>query len=200
MTGHNVLHCLGYDAFGLPAEQYAVQTGQHPRNHHRREHRQHAPPAAPAGAGPRRPPLHRHHRPGFYRWTQWIFLQIFNAWFDDADGGRGRARPIAELVAEFAPVTRSPPPDGRAWADLTTRAAARRGRPPPGLPVRGPGQLVPGAGHGAGQRGGHRRRALRRGNFPVFKRNMRQWMMRITAYADRLIDDLDRLDWPSRSS
>ena len=99
MTGHNVLHAMGFDAFGLPAEQYAVQTGTHPRDHAprrtsptiRRQLRR-----LGLGHDPRRSVATTDAE--FYRWTQWIFLQIFNAWYDaDAD----RARPIAELVAEF---------------------------------------------------------------------------------------------------
>src|SRR5664280_86615 len=100
MTGKNVLHTLGYDAFGLPAEQYAVQTGQHPRKtteenmvNMRRQLRR-------LGLG------HDDRRaiatmdPEFYRWTQWIFVQIYNSWYDEsAAGGRGKARPISELVA-----------------------------------------------------------------------------------------------------
>ena len=100
MAGHNVMYTMGFDAFGLPAEQYAVQTGQHPAITTEAEHRQLPPPARPPGpvattsgaASP--PPI-----PSYYRWTQWIFLQIFNSWYDK---GQGRARPIAELEAEFA--------------------------------------------------------------------------------------------------
>ena len=163
MTGHNVLHTMGYDAFGLPAEQYAVQTGQHPRVTTE-------PNIATIGGQLRR--LGLAHDPrrsvattdaGYYRWTQWIFLQIFNSWYDaDAD----RARPISELVAAYEGGTR-PTPDGRPWAALERRRAAQaRRRPPPRLPVRGAGQLVPGPGHGAGQRGGHRRRSLRPRQLP----------------------------------
>jgi leucyl-tRNA synthetase len=93
MTGHNVLHTMGYDAFGLPAEQYAVQTGQHPRitteanvaNYRRQLHR------LGLGHDPRRSVSTAD--PSFYRWTQWIFLQIFNSWYDSS---ADRARPDAE--------------------------------------------------------------------------------------------------------
>ncbi|MGH9252283.1 MAG: class I tRNA ligase family protein, partial [Acidimicrobiales bacterium] len=118
MCGDNVLHSLSYDAFGLPAEQYAVQTGQHPRT------------TTEANMATMRRQLRRlglaHDRrrsfattdPGYVRWTQWIFLQIFGSWYDtDADGGRGRARPISELVAEYESGYR-PTSDGRAWTDL----------------------------------------------------------------------------------
>ena len=123
MKGRNVLHALGYDAFGLPAEQYAVQSGQHPRvttEHNiaimRRQLRRlglaHDPRRSVATVDVE-----------FYRWTQWIFLQIFNAWFDGpALGGAARA---------------GAPPDHRLA--------------PAGLPVRGARELVPGSGHRAGQ-------------------------------------------------
>ena len=151
MTGKNVLHTLGYDAFGLPAEQYAVQTGQHPRKtteenmaNMRRQLRR-------LGLG------HDDRRaiatmdPEFYRWTQWIFVQIFNSWYDGAaEGGRGKARPISELVAAL---------------ESGERAASAQGdrRPPAGLHHPGAGQLVSGAGHRAGQRRGHHRRPVRAG-------------------------------------
>ena len=124
MDGHNVLHPMGYDAFGLPAEQYAVQTGQHPRV------------TTEANIAAIRTQLRRlgvdHDTrrtfatidPGYYRWTQWIFRQIFEAWFDEtADGGRGRARPISELIAELDAGTRRPAegtlPEGQSWAGLS---------------------------------------------------------------------------------
>ncbi|GMA85665.1 hypothetical protein GCM10025868_09150 [Angustibacter aerolatus] len=97
MQGRNVLHALGYDAFGLPAEQYAVRTGQHPRKttednivNMRRQLRRlglaHDPRRSPATTDV-----------DFYRWTQWVFLKVYNSWFDaEADGGRGRARHVDE--------------------------------------------------------------------------------------------------------
>ena len=90
MTGHNVMYTMGFDAFGLPAEQYAVQTGQHPAittdanvANYRRQLRR-------LGPEPRHAPQRHHHRPGYYRWTQWIFLQIFNSWYD-TEAGNGPA-------------------------------------------------------------------------------------------------------------
>ena len=126
MTGHNVVHTMGYDAFGLPAEQYAVQTGQHPRvttedniANMRRQLRRlglaHDPRRSVATTDV-----------GFYRWTQWIFLQVFGSWYD-ADAGR--ARPIAELEAELDAGTRQPDPgtnaDRQPWARPRRRGAAR---------------------------------------------------------------------------
>ena len=197
MTGKNVLHCLGYDAFGLPAEQYAVQTGQHPRTttdanvaNMRRQLRR-------LGLG------HDDRRSiattdvGFYRWTQWIFLQLFNSWFDEtADGGRGRARPVEDLVAGYARGEIATP-DGRAWADLD-EIERRRAVDERRLAYlsEAPVNWCPGLGTVLANEEVTAEGRSDIGNFPVFKRNMRQWMMRITTYADRLIDDLDRLDWP----
>lgn len=197
MTGKNVLHCLGYDAFGLPAEQYAVQTGQHPRKttdenvaNMRRQLRR-------LGLG------HDDRRSvattdvEFYRWTQWIFLQLFNAWFDEtADGGRGKARPIADLIGELDSGARSLP-DAREWAGLDD---VDKRRVVDGYRLaylsEAPVNWCPGLGTVLANEEVTAEGRSDIGNFPVFKRNMRQWMMRITTYADRLLDDLDRLDWP----
>lgn len=115
MTGRNVLHTMGFDSFGLPAEQYAVQTGTHPRTTTEANIERYLAQIRQLGLG------HDERRRvattdvEFYRWTQWIFLQIYNAWYDDA---QGKARRIGELVDEFTSGARSLE-DGRAWADLT---------------------------------------------------------------------------------
>ena len=197
MTGHNVVHAMGYDAFGLPAEQYAVQTGQHPRvttedniANMRRQLRRlglaHDPRRCVSTTDV-----------GFYRWTQWIFLQIFGTWYDaDAD----RARPIAELEAELDAGTRQPDvgtnPTGRPWAELDD-VERRRVVDAHRLAYLGeaPVNWCPGLGTVLANEEVTDGRS-ERGNFPVFRRPLKQWMMRITAYADRLIDDLDLLDWP----
>ena len=201
MDGRNVLHPMGYDAFGLPAEQYAVQTGQHPRVTTEAN-------IAAIRAQLRRLGVDHDTRrtfatidPGYYKWTQWIFRQIFEAWFDEtADGGRGKARPITELVAELDAGTREPAPgtlpEGRTWAELDDverrqvvdghRLAYRHEAPVnwcPGLGTVLSNEEVTADGRSE------------RGNFPVFRRPLTQWMMRITAYAERLLTDLDRLDW-----
>ncbi len=192
MRGRNVLYSMGFDAFGLPAEQYAVQTGQHP-----------AITTAENVANMRRQ-LHRlglsHDRrrsiettdPDYYRWTQWIFRTIFDAWYDtEAD----KARPISELIRQFERGKR-PTPDGRPWADLS---AAEQGDVLAGYRLAyvsdAPVNWCPGLGTVVANEEVTAEGRSDRGNFPVFKRNMRQWMMRITAYADRLLDDLDALDW-----
>ena len=197
MTGHNVVHAMGYDAFGLPAEQYAVETGQHPRTttdanvaNMRRQLRR-----LGLGHDPRRSVATTDVT--FYRWTQWIFLQIFESWYDrEAD----RARPIRELEAELAAGTREPQagtnPSGRPWSELSElerrqvvdahRLAYLHEAPVnwcPGLGTVLANEEVTADGRSD------------RGNFPVFRRLLKQWMLRITAYADRLIADLDLLEW-----
>ncbi len=198
MTGYAVLHPYGYDAFGLPAEQYAIETGQHPAittkiniEIMRRQLRR-----LGLGHDPRREIATTD--PGFYRWTQWIFLQIFNSWFDE---DQDRARPIAELIAEFEAGTREPSgpanPDGKPWAELdeVTRRQLADGRRlayisdemvnwSPDLGTVLANEEVTADGRSD------------IGNYPVYRRPLRQWMLRITAYADRLLADLEPLDWP----
>ncbi len=197
MRGHNVLHTMGYDAFGLPAEQFAVETGQHPRV------------TTEANIATMGRQLHRlglAHDPrrsvattdvAYVRWTQWIFLQIFNSFYDpEAD----RARPISELIAELESGAREPAgdanPGGRPWAELSEldrrrvvdsyRLAYRHEAPVNWCPALGTvlaNEEVTADGRSE------------RGNHPVYKRPLTQWMLRITAYAERLLADLDLLDW-----
>ncbi|MDQ1461431.1 MAG: leucyl-tRNA synthetase, partial [Actinomycetota bacterium] len=192
MNGFNVLHAMGYDAFGLPAEQYAVQTGTHPRATTeeniatmKRQLR-----ALGLGHDPRRGPATTDVQ--YYRWTQWIFLQIYNSWYDEeAD----RARPIAQLVQEFR-AGRFPTPGDVPFDDLglveqrelvdSYRLAYEAYAPVnwcPGLGTVLANEEVTADGRSE------------RGNFPVYRRPLKQWMLRITAYADRLLDDLEALDW-----
>ncbi|MDO5494264.1 MAG: leucine--tRNA ligase [bacterium] len=202
MRGKNVLHALGYDAFGLPAEQYAIQTGQHPRitteasiANMRRQLRR-------LGLG------HDDRRsvsttdPEYVRWTQWIFSQIFNSWFDptapNEEGTVGRARPISELMAQFESGERETP-DGRAWAELSGR---ERDSVLSGYRLafvaEAPVNWCPGLGTVLANEEVTADGRSERGNYPVFKRNLKQWMMRITAYGDRLIDGLDTVEWPEK--
>jgi leucyl-tRNA synthetase len=193
MTGHHVLHTFGYDAFGLPAEQYAIDTGQHPRvttqnniDNMRRQLRR-----LGLGHDTRREVATTD--PDFYRWTQWMFLKIFDSWYDDRTG---RARPIGDLLSEFASSQRRTP-DGRAWIELTgieQRAVIDGHRLAyiseelvnwcPGLGTVLANEEVTADGRSDV------------GNYPVYRRPMRQWMLRITAFAERLIDDLEQVDWP----
>ncbi|MFW0872338.1 leucine--tRNA ligase [Rhodococcoides corynebacterioides] len=195
MRGRNVLHTLGYDAFGLPAEQYAVQTGTHPRTTTEANIANMRRQLGRLGLG------HDMRRSvattdvDFYHWTQWIFLQIHGAWYD---AEAGRARPVAELESEFDSGTRTLD-DGRVWSELS--AAERREVIDGYRLVYQSNSLVnwcPGLGTVLANEEVTADGRSDRGNFPVFRKNLRQWMMRITAYSDRLIDDLDLLDWPEK--
>ena len=212
MLGANVLHTLGYDAFGLPAEQYAVQTGQHPRVTTDQNIRTMERQLGRLGLGHDKRRAFATTDTDYYRWTQWIFLQIHDSWYDAEaparafDGGEdptrtGRARPIAELRRQFESGERALPEEfaGRDWASLD---AAERER------VLDSHRLVylsdslvnwcPGLGTVLANEEVTADGRSERGNFPVFRKHLRQWMMRITAYSDRLVDDLDVLDWPDK--
>ncbi|WP_371549265.1 leucine--tRNA ligase [Streptomyces sp. NBC_00554] len=197
MTGHNVLHTLGFDAFGLPAEQHAVSTGEHPRITTEAAINNMKSQLRALGLGHDKRRSFATIDPDYYKWTQWIFLQIFNSWYD---GEANKARPIAELVAQFESGERAvPATDGstRAWNELSPaeradvlseyRLAYASDAPvnwSPGLGTVLANEEVTADGRSE------------RGNFPVFKAKLRQWNMRITSYADRLLDDLEALDWP----
>ena len=193
MTGHNVLHTMGFDAFGLPAEQYAMQTGTHPRSTteaniatYRRQLRQ-------LGLGHDKRRSVSTTDTEFYRWTQWIFLQVFNSWFDPSIG---KARPIGALIDSFTDGTR-PVPGGRPWSalsDVEKRKVVDDHRL--AYVAETPVNWCPGLGTVVANEEVTADGRSDRGNFPVFKRNMRQWNMRITAYAERLMTDLDTVDWP----
>ncbi|XVS64458.1 leucine--tRNA ligase [Actinosynnema sp. CA-299493] len=194
MNGRNVLHTMGFDAFGLPAEQYAVQTGQHPRKTTEDNIQTYLRQIRRLGLG------HDERRristidPGYYKWTQWIFLQIFNSWYDPA---AGRARPIAELEAQFASGERATPDEP--WAELSRVEREKLlGQHRLVYLSEAPVNWCPGLGTVLANEEVTADGRSERGNFPVFRRSLRQWMMRITAYSDRLIDDLDRLDWPDK--
>ena len=200
MAGRNVLYTMGFDAFGLPAEQFAVQTGQHPAVTTADERRQLPQAAAPAGDEPRPAALRRDDRPAVLP-------------LDAVD-----LRPHLRLVVRprrHRPPTAAPAGRGRSPSSSpsTRRDAGRRltGGPWSSLtaaeraaiidPQRlayvaeAPVNWCPGLGTVVANEEVTADGRSDRGNFPVFKRTMRQWMMRITAYADRLLDDLDRLDW-----
>ncbi|WP_242721081.1 leucine--tRNA ligase [Corynebacterium pseudodiphtheriticum] len=195
LLGKNVLHTLGYDAFGLPAEQYAIQTGTHPRTttvaniaNMRRQ-------LGSLGLGHDKRRSVATIDSEFYRWTQWIFLQIYQSWFDEQ---QQKARPIDELypLLESGELATK---DGREYASLSEEEKDRAVDEfrlvylsdstvnwCPGLGTVLANEEVTADGRSE------------RGNFPVFRKNLKQWMMRITAYSDRLLDDLELLDWPEK--
>lgn len=195
MLGKNVLHTLGYDAFGLPAEQYAIQTGTHPRTTTEANIENMRRQLGMLGLGhdPRRSVESTD--PEFFKWTQWIFLHIYNSWFDEE---QQKARPIAELIKELEANKRTTK-DGRYYEDLTEEEKAA---------AIDEFRLVylsnstvnwcPGLGTVLANEEVTAEGKSERGNFPVFRKNLSQWMMRITAYSDRLLDDLELLDWPEK--
>jgi leucyl-tRNA synthetase len=191
MNGHNVLHPMGFDSFGLPAEQYAVQTGTHPRTTTEANIARYKQQLRQLGLAhdPRRSIATTDVT--YYRWTQWIFLQIFESWYDGE-----RARPIAELKAEFESGAR-PTPQGVPYADLAEadrRALIDSYRL--AYISEAPVNWCPGLGTVLANEEVTADGRSERGNYPVFRRNLKQWMMRITSYADRLASDLDHVDWP----
>ncbi|WP_405678233.1 leucine--tRNA ligase [Streptomyces sp. NBC_01511] len=193
MSGYNVLHTLGFDAFGLPAEQHAISTGTHPRVSTEAAMENMTRQLRRLGLGHDKRRSVATIDPGFYRWTQWIFVQIFNSWYDpDAD----KARPITELVALFESGGRATP-DGRSWGELTANERADvLSEYRLAYASEAPVNWCPGLGTVLANEEVTADGRSERGNFPVFKSKLRQWNMRITAYADRLVDDLDALDWP----
>jgi len=198
MLGHNVLHTMGFDAFGLPAEQYAVQTGQHPRVTTEQN-------IVAIRRQLRRLGLDHDIRrsvstmdPGYYKWTQWIFNQIFSSFYDE---NADRARPIGALVAELEAGTRQPDPGtnpyGVQWAEME---AGERNAVVDAHRLaylnQAPVNWCPGLGTVLSNEEVTAEGRSERGNFPVFRRPLKQWKMRITAYAERLLADLDTLEWP----
>ncbi len=196
--GKNVLHTLGYDAFGLPAEQYAIQTGTHPRATTMANIENMKRQLGALGLGHDRRRSVATTDPEFYRWTQWIFLQIYNAWFDPE---QGKARRIEELVGLLESGEMPLPEDfeGRSYAELD---AVERQRVIDAfrLVYRSHSMVnwCPGLGTVLANEEVTAEGRSERGNFPVFRKRLSQWMMRITAYSDRLIDDLERVDWPEK--
>ncbi len=192
MNGFNVLHAMGYDAFGLPAEQYAIQTGTHPRitteNNIANMRRQLG--RIGFGYDSRRGAVTTDE--DYYKWTQWIFLTIYMSYFDEETN---KARPIKELVDAFES-GKQRLEDGRNWSDLNQNEkdevidsyrlaylADSVVNWCPGLGTVLANEEVTADGKSE------------RGNFDVYRKPMKQWMMRITKYADRLIDDLEDLTW-----
>jgi leucyl-tRNA synthetase len=181
MRGVSVLHPMGFDAFGLPAEEHAIKTNTPPRQSTEQNIQQFRRQLKSLGFSYDWSRELATTDVGYFRWTQWIFLQIYDTWFDES---QQRGRPIAEL-----PI----PPDIRAQGE----DAIRRYRDEHRLAYQteAPVNWCPALGTvlaneevigGRSERGGH----------PVLRMPLRQWMLRITAYADRLERDLDGLAWP----
>ena len=192
MQGANVLHPMGFDAFGLPAEQYAVETGVHPAITTEKNLANYLRQLKAFGFSYDWDRSIATTDPDYFKWTQWIFLQLFGAWFDDE---QQRARPISELVSELEAGHRSA--DGVMWqnleaADRSAYLDSQRLAYIDEVPV----NWCPALGTVLANEEVTIEGRSERGNYPVYRRPLRQWMLRITAYADRLNDELDLVDWP----
>ncbi len=192
MRGANVLHPMGLDSFGLPAEQYAVETGVHPRITTENNIATYTRQLKAFGFSYDWDRQIATTDPEYYRWTQWIFLQLFDSWFDT---DQQKARPIAELVEELESGFRSA--DGVMWqnlSDLDSMEYLNRQRLAyiDEVPV----NWCPALGTVLANEEVTIEGRSDRGNHPVYQRPLRQWMLRITSYADRLIDELELIDWP----
>ncbi len=168
LRGFNVLHPIGWDAFGLPAEQYAIRTGQHPEVTTRHNIARFKTQLKRIGFSYDWEREISTAEPAYYRWTQWIFLQIYNSWFNPETR---RAEPISTYTGDD--------PD-------SVRLAYVAEVPVNWCPELGTVLANEEVIDGKSEVGG----------FPVVRRPMRQWMLRITAYAERLIDELEPLNWP----
>jgi leucyl-tRNA synthetase len=181
MCGANVLHPMGWDAFGLPAEQYAIETGTHPRvttQHNIDTYRRQIKMLGFSYDWDREIDTTD---PRYFKWTQWIFLQLFDTWYD-AEQKRGR--PIAELPIP-AVLQKGDELLIRLYQDQK-RLAYQAEVPVNWCPALGTVLANEEVIDGKSERGGH----------PVVRIPLRQWMLRITAYAERLLEDLDLVDWP----
>ncbi len=203
LKGFNVLHPMGYDSFGLPAEQYAIQTGQHPAVTTEENIKTYRRQLDQIGFSFDWSREVRTSDPGYYKWTQWIFMQLFSSWYDqEAD----KAKKIGDLVARFeasgsAGVRAVSDEDTRnftaeEWNRFTEkekqeellkyRLTYLRESTVNWCPALGTVLANDEVKDGFSERGG----------FPVEQKKMMQWSMRITAYADRLLRGLEDIDWP----
>ena len=172
MNGFNVLHPMGWDAFGLPAEQYAIKTGTHPRVTTEANVKNFTKQLKSLGFAYDWDREVNTTDPGYFKWTQWIFLKLYGSYVND----EGKARPISELEAQ-----------GLSREEIDSRRLAYVSSAPVNwCPELGTVLANEEVVDGKSEVGG----------FPVERRPMRQWMLRITSFAQRLIDELDGLDWP----
>ena len=177
MNGFNVLHPMGFDAFGLPAEQYALQTGQHPQATTEQNIATMRRQMERLGLGFDWRRSFATTDVTYYRWTQWIFLQLYNSYYDEeAD----KARPIAELERQLGDAATPEQIDVRRLVYLDDALVNWC----PALGTVLANEEVTSDGRSE------------RGDYPVIKVPLKQWKMRITAYAERLLRDLELLDWP----
>ncbi|PSR53135.1 leucine--tRNA ligase [Adhaeribacter arboris] len=203
IKGFNVLHPMGFDAFGLPAEQYAIQTGQHPAETTEQNIARYKEQLANMGFSFDWNREVRTSDPDYYKWTQWIFLKLFESWYNQETN---KAEPIATLVQKFktsgntqvkAACNEEAIPDFTAeqWQHykekqqqeilLSYRLAFLSDATVNWCPALGTVLANDEVKDGVSERGG----------YPVIRQKMKQWSLRISAYAERLLNDLDHVDW-----
>ena len=201
LKGFNVLHPMGYDAFGLPAEQYAIQTGQHPEKTTHENVARYREQLDRIGFSFDWEREFRTSDPDYYKWTQWAFLKMFSSWYDKR---LQKARPIEELLSAFeaggsaaveAACSEGPAFTAAQWkafsekekSDVLMRyRIAYQGESTVNwCPALGTVLANDEVKDGYSERGG----------FPVFQKKMTQWQLRVSAYAARLLEGLDKLDW-----
>lgn len=191
LKGFNVLHPMGYDAFGLPAEQYAIQTGQHPEvttNNNVARYRQQLDRIGFSYDWDREV---RTCDPQYYKWTQWAFLKMFDSWYDPE---LDKARPISELVEKLS-TTGYGDVSAQEWnsADEKRKSDILMGYR---IAYQGETSVNWCEGLGTVLANDEVKDGLSvRGGYPVEQKKMTQWQLRVSAYAGRLLDSLDKLDW-----
>jgi leucyl-tRNA synthetase len=215
MTGHNVLHAMGYDAFGLPAEQFAVEHGVHPKVTTDKNIANMTRQLKRLGLSYDWDRSLSTTDPGYYKWTQWIFLQLYKSWFNPV---AGKAEPITKLVRALEAGDYDVGADGELVGDAAGGALDTLGGVEPGARkwteldpdqqarlldeyrlaylAEVPVNWCPALGTVLANEEVTNEGKSERGNHPVFKRPMKQWMLRITAYCERLAEDLELVDWP----
>ena len=191
LKGFNVLHPMGYDAFGLPAEQYAIQTGQHPEKTTTVNVARYREQLDRIGFSFDWDRSFRTCDPDYYKWTQWAFLRMFKSWYDPQ---MNKARPITELISKFE-TTGYDDITPKMWQQASAKEKSdilMRYR----IAYQGETSVNWCEGLGTVLANDEVKDGLSvRGGFPVEQKKMTQWQLRVSAYAGRLLDSLDNLDW-----
>ena len=185
LQGFNVLHPMGFDAYGLPAEQYAIQTGQHPEVTTNKNIKRYIEQLRKIGFCYDWDREVRTCDPKFYKWTQWAFLKMFNSYFDPT---LQKARPIEELIAKWEesdPTWKTLSEKEQQERLMNYRIAYLSDTKVNWCPALGTVLANDEVSEGLSVRG----------SYPVEQRVMRQWSLRVSAYAGRLLEGLDRVDW-----
>ncbi len=191
LKGFNVLHPMGYDAFGLPAEQYAIQTGQHPEVTTEENVKRYRGQLDRIGFSYDWDREVRTCDPEFYKWTQWAFLKMFDSWYDPS---ADRARPISELVSRFESEGYDDvsPEQWNSASEKEKSDILMRYR----IAYQGETSVNWCEGLGTVLANDEVKDGLSvRGGYPVEQKKMTQWQLRVSAYAGRLLDSIETLDW-----